>query len=327
MRNNPFIFIDISEKTTPTQLNELHTANTTRPRKVPISSLRTAQRYFQGRMDGLDVAVKESLYDGLRNNNKIDPIVVFGSADEPVVVDGHHRLAALRGWFHDKLDRKTNVVWVDGDIEDAMYQTFSLNQATSKAYSQKDRMQHGWCSLCMSAAMGTLFKDDGKGTFTASIKQHQRAFIISDRSAKNLRGQMLRLLRHLEFDLGNLKEELSSNLKYLQDARWPYGVREAIDCFISGEEPDVDTVPFDEDALIQEMKERIHGVLNPAWLSNQYNFAKLNTAFLSLLSNQATANMYEQVAWVIDDDEFRENIQRDIEADKASWGLDDNPDF
>ena len=75
------------------------------------------------------------------------------------------------------------------------------------------------------------------------------------------------------------------------------------------------------------MKERIHGVLNPAWLSNQYNFAKLNTAFLSLLSNQATANMYEQVAWVIDDDEFRENIQRDIEADKASWGLDDNPDF
>ena len=101
MQDNPPTFIDISDQMTPTRLNELHTANTTRPRKVPIVSLRTAQRYFQGRMDGLDVAVKESIYDGLRNNNKIEPIVVFGSADEPVVVDGHHRLAALRGWFHD----------------------------------------------------------------------------------------------------------------------------------------------------------------------------------------------------------------------------------
>ena len=116
MQDNPTTFIDISSQTTPTQLNELHTANTTRPPKVPITSLRTAQRYFQGRMDGLDVAVKESIYDGLRNNNKIEPIVVFGSAEEPVVVDGHHRLAALRGWFHDKPNKTTNVVWVDGGI-------------------------------------------------------------------------------------------------------------------------------------------------------------------------------------------------------------------
>jgi len=39
-------------------------------------------------MDGLDIAVKESLYDGLRNGNKNNPIVVFGSAEEPTVVDG-----------------------------------------------------------------------------------------------------------------------------------------------------------------------------------------------------------------------------------------------
>ena len=327
MLTNSFSLIDISAQTTPTQLNELHTANTTRPRKVPIVSLRTAQQYFQGRMDGLDIAVKESVYDGLRNGNKIDPIVVFGSAEEPVVVDGHHRLAALRGWFHDKPNKTTNVVWVDGGIEDAMYQTFSLNQATSKAYSQKDRMQQGWCSLCISAAMGTLFKDDGKGTFIASIKQHQRGFIVSDRSAKNLRGQMLRLLRHLEFDLSKLQKELANDLSSLLDSRWPFGVREAIDCFISGEELHVVTVDFDEDALIQEMKLRLYKAMNPAWLSNQYNFAKLNTAFLSLLSNVATANLYEQVAWVVDDEDFKENIHRDIAADKASWGLDDNFNF
>jgi len=73
-------------------------------------------------------------------------------------------------------------------------------------------MQQGWCSLCISAARGTLFKDEDKGTFLASIKQHQRGFIVSEKSAKNLRGQMLKLLRHFEFDLGSLKEELSSNL-------------------------------------------------------------------------------------------------------------------
>lgn len=327
MLTNSFSLIDISAQTTPTQLNELHTANTTRPRKVPIVSLRTAQQYFQGRMDGLDIAVKESVYDGLRNGNKIDPIVVFGSAEEPVVVDGHHRLAALRGWFHDKPNKTTNVVWVDGGIEDAMYQTFSLNQATSKAYSQKDRMQQGWCSLCMSAAMGTLFKDDGKGTFIASIKQHQRGFIVSDRSAKNLRGQMLRLLRHLKFDLSKLQKELANGLSSLQDARWPFGVREAIDCFINGEELHVVTVDFDEDALIQEMKLRLYKAINPAWLSNNYNFAKLNTAFLSLLSNEATGDLYEQVAWVVDDEDFKETIQRDIAADKASWSLEDHFDF
>ena len=72
-------------------------------------------------------------------------------------------------------------------------------------------------------------------------------------------------------------------------SRWPFGVREAIDCFISGEELHVVTVDFDEDALIQEMKLRLYKAINPAWLSNQYNFAKLNTAFLSLLSNEATA--------------------------------------
>ena len=327
MFENPLSLIDISNQTTPTQLNELHTANTTRPRKVPIASLRTAQRYFQGRMDGLDVAVRESINDGLRNNNKIDPIVVFGSADEPVVVDGHHRLAALRGWFHDKPNKTTNVVWVDGDIEDAMYQTFSLNQATSKAYSQKDRMQQGWRSLCISAAMGMLFKDDGKGTFIASIKHHQQSFIISDRSAKNLRGEMLRLLRHLKFDVSKLQEELSNGLNMLQDAKWPRGVEEAIDYFISGEDIDVDMVDFDEDALIQEMKQRLRDAMNPAWLSKYCNGPKLNTAFLSLLNNAATANLYEQVVWVVDDEDFQANIQRDIEADKASWGLEDNFDF
>ena len=60
---------------------------------------------------------------------------------------------------------------------------------------------------------------------------------------------------------------------------------------------------------------------------NNYNFAKLNTAFLSLLSNEATGDLYEQVACVVDDEDFKETIQRDIAADKASWGLDDNFDF
>ena len=176
MFENPLSLIDISNQTTPTQLNELHTANTTRPRKVPIASRRTAQRYFQGRMDGLDVAVRESINDGLRNNNKIAPIVVFGSADEPVVVDGHHRLAALRGWFHDKPNKTTNVVWVDGDIEDAMYQTFSLNQATSKAYSQKDRMQQGWRSLCISAAKARKSSTPGASQITGSwVKRSPRS--------------------------------------------------------------------------------------------------------------------------------------------------------
>ena len=75
------------------------------------------------------------------------------------------------------------------------------------------------------------------------------------------------------------------------------------------------------------MKLRLYKAINPAWLSNNYNFAKLNTAFLSLLSNEATGDLYEQVAWVVDDEDFKETIQRDIAADKASWGLDDNFDF
>jgi len=170
----------------------------------------------------------------------------------------------------------------------------------------------------MSAAIGMLFKDDGKGTFIASIKHHQRSFIISDRSAKNLRGEMLRLLRHLKFDVSKLQEELSNDLNMLRDAKWPRGVEEAIDCFISGEDIDVDMVDFDEDGLIQEMKQRLCDAMNPAWLSKYCNGPKLNTAFLSLLNNAATADLYEQVAWVVDDEDFKETIHRDIAADKAS---------
>ena len=304
--------LDISRDISPAELDEAHAADTKKPRKVLLSSIHTAKSFFQGRIYGLDQGVKESIRDGIKNGKDIDPIVVFGSAEHPVVVDGHHRFEVFREKHGRDPSFKIDVHWIKGDFTDAQRVSFSANQATTKSLSTKDRMQHAWRTICLQATLGKLFDDDGHGNYTAKVKEHEQLFGVGNRSTKSIRGQMRRLLGHLGNNPKVLQKELSNSLNGLSDAQWPGGVKYAIDRFILGEIPDVKLDDHEEDDQLTIMKERLFKAMHPEWRSNIHNAGNLNAAFLSLLSNYAKQDLYEQLSWDLDED-FMRDVDDEVE--------------
>ena len=79
------------------------------------------------------------------------------------------------------------------------------------------------------------------------------------------------------------------------------------------------------------MKERLFKATHPEWRSNIYNAGNLNTAYLSLLSNYAKQDLYEQLRWdlaedfieAVDDEveELRETEKQDVERDYKVYGF------
>ena len=88
-----------------------------------MSRIVTATEYFQGRLTGLKQDTKEAIRDGVIHGHKIPPLLVFGSVEKPVVVDGHHRLAVYREMQRSN-QQKVVVEWVDGDFQTAQGDTF-----------------------------------------------------------------------------------------------------------------------------------------------------------------------------------------------------------
>lgn len=304
--------LDVSIYISPAELDEAHAADTKKPRKVLLSSVRTAKSFFQGRIYGLDQGVKESIRDGIKNGKAIDPIVVFGSAEHPVVVDGHHRFEVFREKHGSDPSFKIDVQWIKGDFTDAQRVSFSANQATTKSLSTKDRMQHAWRTICLQAALGKLFNDDNYGNYTAKVKEHEQLFGVGNRSTKSIRGQMRRLLEHLGNDPKALQKELSNSLNGLSDAQWPGGVKYAVDRFILGENPSVELDDHEEDDQLTIMKERLFKAIYSEWRSNIHNAENLNTAYLSQLSNYAKKDLYEQLRWELDED-FMRDVDDEVE--------------
>ena len=79
------------------------------------------------------------------------------------------------------------------------------------------------------------------------------------------------------------------------------------------------------------MKERLFKATHPEWRSNIYNVGNLNAAYLSLLSNYAKIDLYEQLRWdlaedfieAVDDEveELRETEKQDVERDYKVYGF------
>ena len=103
----------------PEKLEALHVKNQSRPSSVRLSALRTAKCLFQPReterWDTIN-AVK----DGIKRGNTIPPLLVYGSARQPIVVDGHHRLAAFYEVYPQ--DHLIEIHWAD-DWDHAVYAT------------------------------------------------------------------------------------------------------------------------------------------------------------------------------------------------------------
>lgn len=314
----------------PTTLDIQHSDNKERPRKVLLSRIVTATEYFQGRLTGLQQDTKEAIRDGVIHGHKIPPLLVFGSIKQPVVVDGHHRLAVYREMQRSS-QQKVVVEWVDGDFQTAQGDTFRRNRAASKHLSIDERSQHAWNYLCTQASMRRLFVDDGRGTFTHTVNDMMELFALKKRSTQNLRAQIKGLLAHHDFDLAKLHDVLHNDLAGLGQVRWWYAVRQRLEDHFAGINAIETPRDFNEDSLVQEKMDRLNKHLKPGWLTEPAHADSTCDALLRLMSGYTKSIMFEHVFAEVSDETLaaayaERGDLRELSRRSMQWRAEDDHD-
>ena len=239
----------------PALLSKYHAENTERPRKVLLSSVCTATDHFQGRLTGLLQDTKEAIRDGVTHKHKLPPLLVIGSVDQPIVVDGHHRLQVYRE-MQTQPNQKVAVEWVDGDFQTAQREAFKRNRAAASHLKTDERSQLAWRYLCTNAAEGKLFVDDGTGTFTESVSEMMTTFTLKKRATQNLRKEIKGLFAHLEFNQEKLTKVLSNDLNGLGKTRWWFAVRQELQDYYDGAERPLPNMKDQEERMVCDIMER-----------------------------------------------------------------------
>ncbi|MGV3576627.1 MAG: ParB N-terminal domain-containing protein [Devosia sp.] len=93
------------------------------PTSIPIDSVALCSMVFQQRL-GYDPKHVKELAKGLRDNTKLDPVTVWWSGDEWVIIDGHHRIMAYESRTY---TGRVPVSVFEGDPEDALLESARLN--------------------------------------------------------------------------------------------------------------------------------------------------------------------------------------------------------
>ncbi len=323
---------DISDSMDPAALDAQHTGNMEQPRKVLLSSVVTATTYFQGRLSGLLQDTKEAIRDGIVHEHKIPPLLVFGSIEQPVIVDGHHRLAVYREMQRSS-KQKVAVEWVDGNFQKAQGETFRRNRAASKHLSIDERSQHAWNYLCTQAAMGRLFIDEGKGTFAQTVLEMMELFALKKRATQNLRAQIKGLLAHHDFDLSRLQHVLNNELPGLGKVRWWYAVRQHLQDYYNGVDRPEEPRTYDEESLVQEKIDRWNKHMKPGWLTEPAHSDSTCDALLRMMSGYTKSIMFERVFAEVSDDALgaayaeRGDLRELYDRSKQWNAEDDHDDF
>ena len=91
----------------------------------------------------------------------IPPLTVFGSAKEPVVIDGHHRLLAYREALNE--DHEIAVEWFEGDYNDAITATLTLNDEPKRCVYAAEKLTFIWRWMVRLLKSGALWDDEGSG--------------------------------------------------------------------------------------------------------------------------------------------------------------------
>ena len=255
------------------QLEGLHHANSLRPSQVPLSALRTATELFQAK-DGLIIG---DIVQGLCTSfsrapeatlRDLEPLLVFGSADGPIVVDGHHRLEALHYFFQETdEDPKVPVQWIEGGYLEAQRIVISSNSIARTSLTPKQRTQQAWQQHVLLLKQGGLLEDwrsTARGNWRFTKDQAKEIFDVSLGSINKMRG----LINEIR---GEFMDETSTNhfvvthngdfdafIKkdplYLEKTKWQQVERKMMD-FRSGNtfDPSQD---FDVVAAADELEEQ-----------------------------------------------------------------------
>jgi len=291
---------DISE-ISPAVLSKLHAENTERPRKVLLSSVCTATEHFQGRLTGLLQDTKEAIRDGVTHKHKLPPLLVIGSVNQPVVVDGHHRLEVYRE-MQTRMNQKVPVEWIDGDFRVGQREAFKRNRTASKHLSIDERSQLAWRYLCDGAAEGKLFVDDGTGTFIETVNEMMGLFTLKKRATQNLRKEIKGLAAHLEFDLEELTKALTTELGDLRKKRWMFAVKQTLQDYYDGVARPLPDMVEEEERMVCEIMERWNKHMKPGWLTEPKYSGAVSEAIERMSSNHTKTAMFQHFFGVVSED-------------------------
>jgi hypothetical protein len=117
-----------------------------RPSKLPISKIAQKPELFQPRNNVLDERHITELVRSIKVNKFLDPIKVILVGNTPILIDGHHRLAAYEVA---KVKSDVPVTYFDGSIREAVIEAGSSNCKTKLPIDGKQRNNYAWRLVLM----------------------------------------------------------------------------------------------------------------------------------------------------------------------------------
>ena len=271
-----------------TELEALHQANTTRPPQVPLSALRTATQYFQAKDGVIRGDIVQSLCTSFSRAPEItlrglEPLIVFGSEHEPIIVDGHHRLEALHNFFQEtEGDPKVNVQWIEGGYLDAQRSVISSNSIARTNLTPKQRTQQAWQQHVLLLKQGALLEDwrsASRSNWRFTKEQAKEIFDVSLGSINKMRSFINKLRKEfmdenstnhfVETYMGDFEAFIGADPLYLERTKWQQVERKMMD-FRSGNtfDPSDD---FDVAAAADELEEQFRKSFGPEQLHSLSN--------------------------------------------------------
>jgi hypothetical protein len=117
---------------------------TERPECLPVSAIVLVAELLQHR--GTDEKHIGDLRRALRNNGKLDPMVVLAVADRFYLVDGHHRHAAYEA---ERVTYPVPVSYYTGTVADAVLEAAIANSKAKLPMTTRERMELAWKLVLM----------------------------------------------------------------------------------------------------------------------------------------------------------------------------------
>ena len=111
-----------------------------RPAVLPEHILRTSEDRFQPRR-GLDERHVGVLRRAIRGGDPLAPVLVWEEAGKPVVLDGHHRVAAYAA---EDPSTSISVRWYEGDEGSALAEAVAANRHDTLSRTPSEKRDAAW---------------------------------------------------------------------------------------------------------------------------------------------------------------------------------------
>lgn len=145
-----------------------HEAQPGQPTELPLNAIATVAVLFQPRdVDAAWLATDshvKALTEAVKNKGAdvFDPLTVWWSGKQWYLIDGHHRLMALRKAKAEHPKLKFDAVRVTvftGNLHEAIAQSAALNAKDKLAMRKEDKLERAWKLVCLDEATKSQIQD------------------------------------------------------------------------------------------------------------------------------------------------------------------------